>query len=170
MIIKAYGLFWRVDEINWNPGAGNARDVKAQFRLLGRDGKNKPGLRVADFRSQHGIYILYGDLGAHYVGLARRQSLGNRLKQHLTDGHQGLWDRFSWFGFRTVLGSRDEYGFQKLKVMAAMKLMKPDNIIGDIEALLIKAMALNNIADMKFAAAKQWMQIRTDEIDKYCCP
>lgn len=63
MSIKNYGLFWRADEVNWFPGTGN----KGQFRLLGRQGMNLPGLTLADFREQCGIYILYGNYGPHYT-------------------------------------------------------------------------------------------------------
>ncbi len=72
MVIKNYGLFWRADEVDWYPGHGNP------FRLLGRQGKNFPGVCVADFRWQNGIYVLYGDYGPHYVGLTRKQGLGKR--------------------------------------------------------------------------------------------
>lgn len=168
MIIKAYGLFWRSDEINWSPGAGKKKDLAKQFRLLGRIGKNKPGLQVCDFHAQQGIYILYGDLGAHYVGLTRKQRLGKRLKDHLTDTHANQWDRFSWFGFREVLLGKDEHGFRKLKKMPKLHMAEPDLVIGDIEALLIRAMALHNKADMNFANAEKWQQIRRDEIAKYC--
>lgn len=168
MIIKAYGLFWRADKINWSPGSGNKRNVEDQFRLLGRLGKNKPSLQVCDFHAQHGIYILYGDLGAHYVGLTRKQKLGKRLRDHLSDIHAGEWDRFSWFGFREVLVGKDDYGFQRLRKMPKLHLTKPELVIGDIEALLIKAMALHNKADMNFANASKWQQIGTEEIAKYC--
>jgi hypothetical protein len=83
MVIRSYGLFWQCDEVNWHPGAGN----KKAFRLLGRSGTNLPGLRLADFRDQRGIYVLYGDYGPHYVGLTRKRGLGLRLKHHLFDGH-----------------------------------------------------------------------------------
>lgn len=71
--------------------------------MPGQVGKNRPVLRVADLRSQQGIYILYGHHGAYYVGLARRQGIGERVKaHHLTDAHRGKWTNFSWFGFRQV--------------------------------------------------------------------
>src|SRR5581483_1996702 len=54
----------------------------SNFVCLAGGDKNKPGLRICDFRKQRGIYILYGDLGAHYVGLTRQQDLGKRLKDH----------------------------------------------------------------------------------------
>src|SRR5271169_3793502 len=108
MIVHAYGLFWRADEIDWHPGRG----ARGKFRLLGRKGKYLPILKIGDFREQKGIYILYGNLGAHYIGLTRKQTIGTRLKQHLTDDLQGMWDRFSWFGFRAVLDRIDENGFK----------------------------------------------------------
>ncbi len=104
MLIKSFGLFWSGTEVNWNPGQG----AKAAFRLLGRQGSNLPGLRVADFRYQQGIYILYGNYGPYYVGLTRKQGLGKRLKDHLLDHHQDKWDRFSWFGFCSVLKGTDD--------------------------------------------------------------
>lgn len=39
--------------------------------------------------------------------------------------------------------------------------------IGDIEALLIKAMRLSNIADMNFARAGEWIQGESDQVDRY---
>jgi hypothetical protein len=166
MIFRCYGLFWRRDEINWHPGTGK----KGEFRLLGRRGANNGHLRVADFREQIGIYILYGDLGPYYVGLTREQSFGDRLRSHCSDKHANKWDRFSWFGFRAVLGGRDENRFQRLKAAAGAMNGKVDGIIGDVEAVLIKSMALDNVNQMKFAhdgAKKPWLQIRLDEIHKY---
>jgi hypothetical protein len=46
----------------------------------------------------------------------------------------------------------------------------PNEIIGDVEALLIKSMSLQNISQMNFAhpgAKKQWIQIKRDEVLKY---
>ena len=51
MQVTSFGLFWRADEIEWFPGMGN----KNEFRILGRIGKNRPGIRIADFRRQQGI-------------------------------------------------------------------------------------------------------------------
>jgi hypothetical protein len=165
MLIKSYGLFWRASEIDWNPGKG----AKGAFCLLGRRGANLPGLQVCDFRYQQGIYILYGNFGPYYVGLTRKQGLGKRLKDHLGDQHEGLWDRFSWFGFRSVLKSKDDRGILKLKALADLSLGKSGKAIGDIEALLIKSMGLSNVADMKFANAKEWSQIQEHEVQHYLC-
>lgn len=162
-IFQAFGLFWRLDEVNWTPGKGKRR----HFRLLGRRGSNLPKLKVADFRNQQGIYILYGNLGPHYVGLTRKQNLGKRLKDHLSDQHKNQWDRFSWFTFAKVLKSRDETGLQKIAEKPSVKALNPDKGIRDIEALLIKAMAVKNVQQMKFVQAKEWKQIKIDEAHKY---
>lgn len=163
MLIQAYGLFWRTDEINWFPGKGK----RGAFRLLGRWGSNLPGLRLADFREQHGIYILYGNYGPHYVGLTRKQALGKRLRDHLDDDHAGAWDRFCWFGFRSVLKAKNDLGLNPLKVLAEVSVGSPGHAIGDIEALLIKAMALRNKADMRFTRALEWTQVKLDEAAHY---
>ena len=160
MLVKSFGLFWRRDEVEWNPGTGN------QFRLLGRNGERLPGLWLADFQDQTGIYILYGNHGGYYVGLTK-QSLGRRLKDHTIDDHAEQWDRFSWFGFRAVLGGTDGDGLCKLKAMAHATIGNPESVITDVEALLIRAMGLSNINQMNFAEADEWYQIKIDEVEKY---
>jgi hypothetical protein len=163
MFVKNYGLFWRADEVDWSPGQG----ARGAFRLLGRRSKNIPTLRLADFRHQIGIYILYGNHGPIYVGLTKEQGLGKRLKDHLTDELGGQWDRFSWFGFRIVLKGRDDNGLCELRKLAEVGIGKPQELIGDVEALLIKAMGLNNIKQMKFSDADEWFQVKAYEVDKY---
>ncbi|HVL90282.1 MAG TPA: DUF2924 domain-containing protein [Actinomycetota bacterium] len=44
-------------------------------------------------RGRHGIYALYRNDRLYYVGLA--QNMPSRLRTHLRDRHQGLWNRFS---------------------------------------------------------------------------
>jgi hypothetical protein len=163
MFIKNFGLFWRADEVDWNPGKGS----KGAFRLLGRQGTNLPGLRIADFRHQQGIYILYGNHGPYYVGLTKKQGLGKRLKDHRSNQHSDQWDRFSWFGFRRVLEGKDEVGLCKLASMATVVVGSPDTVITDVEALLIRAMGLKNINQSNFAEATPWMQIKAHETEHY---
>jgi hypothetical protein len=165
MIIQNYGLFWNIDEVDWLPGKGRRR----AFRLLGRRGKNLPTLRLADFRNQQGIYILYGQYGPRYVGLTRKQGLGKRLKDHLFDHHKSHWDRFSWFGFQRVLKGFDKSsGLLRLANLANVSVGNPETMIGDIEALLIKSMGLSsNKAQMKFAVADDWTQVKHHEVGDY---
>ena len=162
MLIRAYGLFWSADEVEWFPGAGN----RGRYMLLGRQGKQSPKLRLADFRTQSGLYILYGNYGPYYVGKADR--MGQRLKQHLNDRHAGKWSRFSWFGFKPVLTSRDAVGLSRLKELPAKSRGPMDKQIGELEALLIRALGLeNNYAKMRFPGAGPWEQVRLDDVETY---
>lgn len=163
MLIRSYGLFWRASEIDWNPGQG----AKGAFRLLGRQGVYNPGLRLADFMHQQGIYILYGNYGPHYVGLTRKQGLGKRLKQHLTDNLADRWDRFSWFGFCETLKSDPKTGIRPLKALPELAVGSPNHAIADMEALLIKAIGPSNFADMNFQKATEWMQVESHEVEHY---
>ena len=159
-------MFWDREEVQWAPGAGNAH----QFRLLGRVGKVKPRLQVCDFRTQRGIYVLYDDHGARYVGLARGQDIGLRLRDHTRDHLAQTWDRFSWFGFRHVLVGRDEQLLQRLGKVPDRLLANSEATIGDIEALLILTLGtsrVGNVQKMRFASAERWDQVRRDEVDLY---
>lgn len=163
MFIKNFGQFWRADEVDWNPGRG----ARGAFRLLGRQGKNLPGLRLADFRYQQGIYILYSNHGPYYTGLTTKQGLGKRLKDHLWDDLADQWDRFSWFGFRQVLVGTHEHGICKLRELAGVAVGEPSKVIRDVEALLIRAMGLSNFAQTRFSEADEWVQVKAHEMEHY---
>lgn len=164
MKVTSYGIFWRQSEIDWHPGKGN----KDAFRLLGRVGANRGSLQVCDFRSQRGIYILYDDYGPCYVGLTRQRGLGQRLKEHLNDGLKGKWDRFSWFGFWPINGRLDDSGVYSLAQPDTELTEDSNTTIGDLEALLIRAIGPKlNSAWMNFKDAKEWQQISYDDTEKY---
>ncbi|HET6834175.1 MAG TPA: GIY-YIG nuclease family protein [Acidimicrobiales bacterium] len=133
-------------------------------------GTNRPTVRVCDFRSQRGIYVLYDDYGPYYVGLVRDQDIGNRLRSHTRDVHQGRWDRFSWFGFRRVLEGCEPDGIRKLGKVPERLLTQSRSTIGDIEALMIQSLGTQmrgNVQQMRFAAAEQWTQVMRDEVGDY---
>lgn len=165
MPIRAYGLFWEKDSVEWSPGRGN----KGAFRLLGRRATSRPHLKVADFRAQQGLYVLHNNHGIYYVGLVRSGSLGKRLKDHLDDDHRSGWNRFSWFGFRQVLESKDEYGFNRLKQLATLNADESMSAIKDMEALLINVINPPGNANwMNFSNADPWEQVATgDEEAEY---
>jgi len=163
MSVKCFGLFWRRDEIDWNPGGG----AKGGFRLLGHRYENKPVLRVADFCDQLGIYILYGNTGPYYVGLTKTGKLGGRLKNHTEDEHKEKWVQFSWFGFRRVLTGKDVNGLRNLGSMAEVELGNPVSDITDLEALLIRAMGLHNKNQPKFKSAEEWKQVKRDDVKDF---
>ena len=169
MLIQAYGLFWYRDEVLWKPGAGRSNS----FRLLGRRGATRNTIRLADFREERGIYILYGDHGPYYVGLAKDSAIGSRLRTHNQDRHKDKWDRFSWFGFygpdrfEGVDGVLHAAGKGKKGLGQRIGANVP-HLIRDVEALLIWAMGTRgNKLDMNFVQAKRWFQVRRDEYDRY---
>lgn len=155
MLIRNYGLFWWRDEVEWNPGKGRP------LRILGRQGRNLPNRKVADFRDQHGLYILYGNYGPVYVGLTTN-ALGRRLQDHTTDRHRRDWDRFSWFGFKRVLMEVDSRGLQILKgKLASSTQVSAKYVIRDSEALLIRALGLpSNTNHTKFTNDEAWVQLQ----------
>lgn len=51
--------------------------------------------------------------------------------------------------------------------MASKTITNPDLVIGDVEALLIRAMGLRNVNKMNFHQATCWEQIKIDEVEKY---
>lgn len=163
MLIHAYGVFWRADEVVWWPGSG----VRHGFELLGRRGKTAGTLQLADFRTQHGLYVMYNDWGSYYVGLALQSTIGRRLRAHCRDVHAGKWDRFSWFGFDRVMASRDARGLQQLKRMPVSQHVDPGRIVRDIEALLIHVMPTVNKRNETFASAKEWTHVPLSERDLY---
>lgn len=156
MQVTSYGLFWRAEEIEWFPGQGN----RNEFRLLGRIGKNRPSIRVADFRRQQGIYILFDEYGPAYVGLAKRDRLGARIRDHHGDHLNGKWDRFSWFGFNPVGATPGDHGILPLNEPRRDVTDDTSTTIRDLEALLIAAMGPKlNVQRMRFDNALKWEQI-----------
>jgi hypothetical protein len=133
-------------------------------------GARRPKLQVCDFREQTGIYILHDDYGPYYVGLTRKTPIGNRLRAHLSDRHEGLWDRFSWFGFNRILKTRHADGTQTLGRAPTRLNTATHSTIGDVEALLIQALGTqhrSNAVQMRFASADPWTQIMAHETEKY---
>ena len=158
MLIKAYGLFWRADDV-WQEG------VRGRRELLGRRGYQSTHLEVCNFWRQQGLYVLYDEYGPYYVGLVRSGTLGSRLHSHYSrDVHRGRWDRFSWFGFCAVLSARDERGMQMMKLRAERSVGASDDAIADMETLLIKSLGTKpNLRKGRFQAGVEWTQVRADD-------
>ena len=142
------------------PGKGNGQ----YYHLLGRRGQNNPTLRLVDFREQQGLYVLHDDHGPVYVGLTHRQSLLNRLKQHLDTKK---WDRVSWFGFRKPMQTgADPYGVGLLEDMSSKVLTDSKLSMRDIEALLIQVLGTHRILNgqvTKFPNAQEWKLVPAEE-------
>lgn len=161
-LFPAWGAFWHVAELTWlDPG-------HRKLRLLGRE---VGGKRIADFRTQSGIYVLYGDYGPLYVGAVWGDRLGPRLREHLDPKDLGgQWDRFSWFGFRRVRATNDDFGIYPLGVSVRGKQsmsVSSGAAIGDIEALVIKAFGLKNIRPAVFRGKVEWKQLTRDKAEHF---
>ncbi len=117
------GARWKAQDVYWNSAPKNAK-------LLGASAKYGPR---ANFVYQSGIYVLYANFTPIYVGQAN-QSLFVRLKEHhLRDDFVGRWDRFSWFGFRRVIGGDNP----RLSVPGVNFSISTKQLLNHLEAIMI---------------------------------
>jgi|SRR5271165_3704481 len=116
--LRAFGMFWQRDAVLW-PG---------KPQLLGRQGA---GATDVNFAGQIGVYLLHDRERVIYVGRAD-DTLFARLKVHTADRLGGRWDRFSWFGLRSV---RDNGELSDGEVRWSQ-----DVVIATMEALLIESL------------------------------
>lgn len=129
-IIKAFGMFWDRDGVNWDDATVKLIGEPSNFRGT----KNNPAFESIDFSAQSGIYVLYDHRTIIYVGRATEGSLGARLKAHTKDRLNTRWNRFSWFGTIALKedgtlakeSEKDTFGMEK--------------IISTMESILIEAL------------------------------
>lgn len=171
-LIGAYGMFWDRQSVDWTPGSGSAA-----WQLLGRVGLNSPKLRVCDFRTTQGFYVLFDDHGANYVGLARgSEGIGARLKAHNASGK--TWSRFCWFSFDSV---EDDVltGWSRVKSRDAVRNLPGETVLRECEALLIQVLGSARVLkwvdsldgqksvksqnEMRFLSAELWHQLREQD-------
>lgn len=163
MLIGAYGMFWMRDEVDWTPGSG-----PDAWELLGRCGKQRPRLRMVDFRRARGVYVLFDDFGPYYVGLARGNGgIGERLKTHTRDRHKDSWDRFCWYSFDGVASTTDKWGMTGLALRGKPVPARDESVIGEMEALLISILGTRGQNRMRFENADQWDQVGWYEAEKF---
>ncbi|MEI8329497.1 MAG: winged helix-turn-helix domain-containing protein [Chlamydiia bacterium] len=94
-IIRAIGMFWRRDLVDWK------NNPKILGRWLPEANQASPADPV-NFCNQRGVYILHDGNEIVYVGRAGPGLLGTRLFAHTYDRLNGRWNRFSWFGLLPV--------------------------------------------------------------------
>jgi len=96
MLIRAYGLYWNPDIVDWGkPGQGNKGSLDGTVKKGGRS-------HSIDFWNVYGVYVLHHEFRPIYVGKASATRLGLRLRNHLTDRFAGRWDMFSWFSLSKI--------------------------------------------------------------------
>ena len=128
-LVTSYGLFWDLHETEWHKRDGRG----PKGRMLG-----KLGSHIADFYYQPGIYVLYGNLGVYYAGIAPKAGLGKRISQHRTDAHGDKWHHFSWFSFgevQTIAGHQAVVGERPFPT----REVRLTRAAADIEAILHRA-------------------------------
>ena len=164
MFVRAHGLYWQRDEVDWSRIALRARSGCWADSATTTQSCTSPtsGIR--------GIYVLYDDYGPTDVGLARDRGIGGRLRRHTRDTHRDSWDRFSWFGARNVLRPQGPDRISPLGKIPKAFLDRSDRTIADLEALLILTLGTGgrgNSQVMRFSRATRFEQVRRDETDRY---
>ena len=142
--LRAFGMFWQRDQVVWS----------GKPRLLGRQGE---GALEVDLSEQVGVYLLHDRDRVIYVGRAG-DTLFSRLKAHTADRLGGRWDRFSWFGLRSV----SEDGILGEPAFA----WDHSVVIETLEALLIETLEppLNRKRGDNFSGA-EYLQVGDPEVE-----
>lgn len=117
--IAAFGRHWVFGE-----------EEQASNQLLGVRERNQKPINMAH---QSGVYILYEREKPVYVGKTESDALIDRLRAHHKGKKWGRWDRFSWFGLRSVIEETGE-----------LRDLEEDQLTGSIadvgESLLIEVL------------------------------
>ncbi len=142
--LQAFGMFWQRDLVVWS----------GKPKLLGKQGV---GATDVNFANQIGVYLLHDRERVIYVGRAT-DSLFARLKAHTSDRLSGRWDRFSWFGIRSV---DDDGELSDRKVP-----WNQDVVVETMEALLIESLEppLNRKRGDNFSAA-EYLQATDPQVE-----
>lgn len=163
VLIGAYGMFWYRGEVDFELTEG-----ATTWDMLGRRGMNAPTMRTVDFRRARGVYVLFDDYGAYYVGLARgKGGLGGRLRDHTRDKHAENWSRFCWFSFDGVADEKDDRGLHLVEARDQPVPGDAESVIRELEALLITILNTRNTNTMRFQDAEPWEQVEWHERTKW---
>ena len=124
-LIKVYGELWNPDIVDWgSKGPGNKGKLSGEIKIDG----NKRSLNCWD---TEGVYVLYDNYKAIYVGKAFKTTIGKRLRDHLSDRLAGRWDMFSFYSTSSYRKTTND-----LKSASTAKL-SPETIINTLEAMAI---------------------------------
>lgn len=146
-IIKAFGMFWRRDHVQWSSSP----------RIFGAQGI---GAEPVDISQQRGVYLLYDRQKCVYAGQAPEGAIGDRLRHHTRTRLSGRWDRFSWFGMWDITSD----GEVKPPQHDAAPLA---NIVTAMEAVLIEALECpQNRQQGEGLKGIEYIQVRDPELDK----
>jgi hypothetical protein len=142
--LRAFGMFWQRSLVNWG----------GKPKLLGRQ---QLGASEVNFNEQVGVYLLHDRERVIYVGRASDTLLA-RLKMHTLDRLGGRWDRFSWYGLKSV--------GQDGSLADPAEGWSHDVVIETMEALLIESLEppLNRKRGDNFSGV-EYLQVTDPEIE-----
>lgn len=143
--LKAFGMYWQREHVIWS----------GRPRMLGRQSL---GASDVNFAAQVGVYLLHDRDRVIYVGRAT-DTMFARLKFHTVDRLSGRWDRFSWFGLKSV---EPDGGLSEPPGAWSYSI-----VLETLEALLIESLEppLNRKRGDNFSGA-EYIQVIDPEIEK----
>jgi len=112
---------------------------------------------------QSGIYVLYADFTPIYVGQSNKTLFARLKSHHLHDDLAGRWDRFSWFGFRSVIGGTNP---KLSKPGVKFNDISTNQLLDHLEAIMIHAFepALNGQEGRFGKSVIRYKQIRDERL------
>ncbi len=148
------GARWRAEDVYWETSTKKAK-------LLGVKTRELRGPKV-NFAHQSGIYVLYADFTPIYVGQANKSLFARLHSHHMTDDLAGRWDRFSWFGFRRVIGTNKP----RLSVPDVSFHISTKQLLDHLEAMMIHAFepALNGQVGRFGKSVERYKQVRDERL------
>jgi len=133
-LIKNYGLYWRRDLVQLKKTGRGSILGNCVVHWTARGHVHQKTLKGVDFWEQTGVYVLYRDFHVVYVGRTIESGLGPTLQRHQSNRNSDRWDRFSWFGGRTVRRTDNRLG----KATRGTMFSRAAERIKFLEALLIE--------------------------------
>jgi len=156
-IIKNYGFLWDRDYIYRGAGS-NAGHLKGKA----------PGVEIADFREQIGVYVLYdSNQRIVYIGQAGNgnATLFTRLKNHMDGKLWNRWKYFSWVGFRDV--NADGSLSAQQCINSGVSGFKYSDALNEIEGILIEIIEPKlNKQSGRLKSAREYFQDLDERIEK----
>jgi len=116
--VRAFGVYWSRDLVRW----------ASIPKLLGQQ---QIGSEAVDMSDQIGVYLLYDEREAIYVGRSIDRPIGKRLYEHTQDRLRARWNRFSWFGLYPVT--------EKGELVKNIAAIGSNFMIRALEAVLIES-------------------------------
>lgn len=153
MIINAYGLHWKPEEI-----FKKIKGIPSRKRFYGKVKRNKRYYEI-DFWKARGVYALFKSFELVYVGKVPNMSLGSRIRNHWRNMGEH-WDSFSFYCFSDI-------DFKNNTTISPQKALKTDKdtAIRTFEAIMINSSEpFLNKQEARLPKAKKATQLKYLEV------